>query len=676
MTSPFDPSSFPSTPLAQASDAFGTYPGYPEVNILDCGIAYPGANNGAACYISPENTSTNSLNAGAVGDTLFNPLGYQVQVPAQNLWEPSNPNTPMAARDGYASNVNAQGREGLSLDAFGFRTAHTSTSSLDASAETSNPFNHLGYESQLPTRNWEPSDPNTRLEARDAYTSNVNSQGREGLSLDAYGFPTAYTSTSALDASAETGNPLNPPGYGSQLPTQNWEPSNPNTQLEERDVYASNVNSRGRKGLSLDAFGFPTAHTSTSALDASEETSTPFNHLGYESQIPTQNWEPSNPNTQTEAGKAYASNVNSQGRGGLSLDTFSFPTAYTSTSALDASAEKGSLLDNGGYESQIPTHNFWNTANPTPYTSTVNLDGRETLSLHLQPNRNAHAAMAFPIYGPDGQTYTCPSLETVQATMAQAAIPAANCQWQGTDSSAFVAPASHYPSSAQPLAPSDDYASTVGPHRRERSRQSGHPFRSAKGPPARRAFHDYEASTSAGPQAFRNIQASTSGERYATRNAEASTSALPQENSGPRQARTSEKKPKKSALKKIYQCPHCTYVSDRAHNVKSHVKTVHEEPDKERCHHHGCPRVYKRKADLTKHLREDHGDDIPKVKRTVYPKKIPEDEKHPCELAPECTNAYVNLKSRPYLNHLKNRHPLKPIPPPELVKKEMVRKDP
>ncbi|PLW07017.1 hypothetical protein PCANC_05886 [Puccinia coronata f. sp. avenae] len=47
MTSPFDPSSFPSTPLAQASDAFGTYPGYPEPNILDCGIAYPGANNGA-----------------------------------------------------------------------------------------------------------------------------------------------------------------------------------------------------------------------------------------------------------------------------------------------------------------------------------------------------------------------------------------------------------------------------------------------------------------------------------------------------------------------------------------------------------------------------------------------------------------------------------------------------
>jgi hypothetical protein len=38
-------------------------------------------------------------------------------------------------------------------------------------------------------------------------------------------------------------------------------------------------------------------------------------------------------------------------------------------------------------------------------------------------------------------------VETVQATMAQAAIPAANCQWQGTDSSAFVAPASHYPSS-------------------------------------------------------------------------------------------------------------------------------------------------------------------------------------------------------------------------------------
>jgi hypothetical protein len=89
----------------------------------------------------------------------------QVQVPAQNLWEPSNPNTPMAARDAYASNgnlwyhiwvkikwkltffshpVNAQGRGGLSLDAFGFRTAHTSTSALDASAETSNPFNHLG----------------------------------------------------------------------------------------------------------------------------------------------------------------------------------------------------------------------------------------------------------------------------------------------------------------------------------------------------------------------------------------------------------------------------------------------------------------------------------------------------------------------------------------------------
>jgi hypothetical protein len=75
MTSPFDPSSFPSTPLAQASDAFGTYPGYPEPNILDCGIAYPGANNGAACYIFPENTSTNALNAVAVGDTLFNPLG-------------------------------------------------------------------------------------------------------------------------------------------------------------------------------------------------------------------------------------------------------------------------------------------------------------------------------------------------------------------------------------------------------------------------------------------------------------------------------------------------------------------------------------------------------------------------------------------------------------------------
>jgi uncharacterized C2H2 Zn-finger protein len=206
-------------------------------------------------------------------------------------------------------------------------------------------------------------------------------------------------------------------------------------------------------------------------------------------------------------------------------------------------------------------------------------------------------------------------------------------------------------------------------------------------------------------------------------------SALPNDNSGPRQARTSAKKPKKSALKKIYQCPHCTYVSDRADNVKSHVKTVNEEPDKGiflqdclyknngvrlsftnlfwviagRCHHPECPRVYKRKADLTKHLRQDHGDDSPKDKRTLHPKKIPEDgicilsiqlpcvwksmfhyftiwfilrDKNPCQFAPECTNRYVNLNSRPCQDHLKNCHGVAQIPPPELVEREMVRKAP
>lgn len=58
-----------------------------------------------------------------------------------------------------------------------------------------------------------------------------------------------------------------------------------------------------------------------------------------------------------------------------------------------------------------------------------------------------------------------------------------------------------------------------------------------------------------------------------------------------------------SSGKKLFQCPQCSYVTDRKNNLKRHISTMHHECDKIlEC----CEILFKNKADLRDHVNNYH----------------------------------------------------------------------